>query len=96
MDNKTILAILDENPELRERVTQLLSTVVNEGGNIELADEAEQRVIDQLRLMGHDALQAWANHQTKVVGKRAQQQKPNLRKHEKKSLCGTPPMEKSR
>ncbi len=85
MDNATIIGLLEEHPELRERIVQLLSTVANTDGSIELADEAEQRVIDEMRLIGREALQTWATRQERIVSERAKSQKPKLLKHKKKA-----------
>ena len=54
---------LNEHPELRERVTALLLAVRDEGGDLKRADDAEQRLTDELRRMGQEAMQAWAQQQ---------------------------------
>lgn len=49
---------LNEHPELRERVSALLLAVRDEGGDLKRADDAEQRLTDELRRMGQKAMQA--------------------------------------
>src|SRR6266576_5861650 len=56
---------LNEQPELRERVTALLLAVQDEGGDLKRADDAEQRLTQELRRMGQEAMQAWAQQQVK-------------------------------
>lgn len=85
MDYDTLISILEEHPEFKARIMQLVSTVANANGSIELADEAEQRVIDEMRLIGREALQTWATRQERIVNERAKSQKPGLLKHKKKA-----------
>ncbi len=58
--NETLLERLDRHPVLRNRVESLLRVVEDTEGDGEKADAAEQRVIEELRQMGHEALTAWA------------------------------------
>jgi hypothetical protein len=51
---------LRQYPALRERMETLLAVVENAAGDVVRADEAEQRVLEEIRQMGHEALQAWA------------------------------------
>ncbi len=52
---------LNRNPALKARAEGLIEVVENAGGDIIKAADAEQRVIEELRQMGNDALTAWAN-----------------------------------
>jgi hypothetical protein len=54
------LARLQRHPELRAKFDALLDVVENAAGDATKADEAEQRVFEELRLMGQQAIQAWA------------------------------------
>lgn len=51
---------LNAHPHLRERIEQLLGIVEDAAGDLDKADEAERRVIEELRSLGHEALQGWA------------------------------------
>ena len=51
---------LREYPELRARFEALLAIVENADGEIVKADEAEERVIQELRPLGRSAVQGWA------------------------------------
>jgi len=51
---------LNAHPHLRERVDQLLGIVEDTEGDLEKADEAERRVIEELRRLGQEVLQDWA------------------------------------
>jgi hypothetical protein len=56
---------LKAHPSLRERFYQILSIAEDSEGNIEKADDAEQRVIDELRRLGQEVLEDWANRKEK-------------------------------
>lgn len=53
------------HPHLRERFYQILSIAEDSEGNIDKADDAEQRVIDELRRLGQEVLQDWAGRKEK-------------------------------
>lgn len=65
---------LNAQPQLKVRIEALLAIV--EGGEEEVtkADEAERRVIEELRRLGNDALHSWAAQQeaAQVAAVRAQ------------------------
>jgi len=51
---------LKRQPELSERIERLLEIVENADGDSLTADEVEERVVEEIRRIGHDALQGWA------------------------------------
>jgi len=51
---------LKRHPELSARIERLLEIVENADGDSLTADEVEERVVEQVRRIGHDALQGWA------------------------------------
>jgi hypothetical protein len=53
---------LAQHPELFERFHMLLSIVENADGDAFTADQAEQKVIEEIRLLGQRALTDWAEH----------------------------------
>lgn len=59
-DALALLHRLQQHPLLYERLETLLSIVENTDGNAFTADEAEEPVAQELRRIGHDALQEWA------------------------------------
>lgn len=84
LSDQELLRQLNANAELRERVEVLLQTVADEKGELITADEAEFRLIDEMRKMGQASLGAWAEHQmtNKIEAQLAQK---GVRKHSKKS-----------
>ena len=57
-----LVDLLNTHPNLKERVVQLLHVVEDTDGNLEKADAAEQRVIEEVRKIGHTALTEWATN----------------------------------
>lgn len=55
-----LLDRMNRNPLLKARMENLLSVVENAGDDIVKADDAERRVIEELRQMGNEALTGWA------------------------------------
>lgn len=51
---------LSKYPHLKNRIEQLLKIVENAEGDLKKADEAEKRVIEELRKMGNEVLHDWA------------------------------------
>lgn len=77
---------LGEYPELRARFEEMLAIVENAAGDIVKADEAEQRVIEELRALGQSALQGWAERKQRRVQKQSEQQVGVTRKVKKTLL----------
>jgi len=53
----------DAHPHLKARIDALVAIVEDGEGEVKRADEAERRVIEELRRLGHEALQGWASGQ---------------------------------
>lgn len=74
---------LREHPELRERFEKMLDLVENSQGDCVLADEAELRVLEQVRGLGRALLQDWAEAGAQKV-ERAWDQRQDFSRKEKK------------
>jgi hypothetical protein len=57
---RTLEERLKEYPELRARFEEMLGIVENADGVIVKADDAEERVMQELRQLGRSAVQSWA------------------------------------
>ena len=60
MAGKSLEERLAAHPQLRERVERLIEVMENASGDVKLADETERRVMEELRQLGLDVLQGWA------------------------------------
>jgi hypothetical protein len=74
---------------LYERISKLLEVVENSAGDVNQAAEAERRVIEELRQLGQEALQGWAERRQEVLEQAAESDSALSRK-EKKDSTGTP------
>lgn len=50
---------LERHPVIKARIMKLLDMIENTGGDLRRADDAERRVIDELRAMGQELLHGW-------------------------------------
>lgn len=63
--DQELIQRLSEVPEVRDRLESLLLTVTDEQGELKEAESAELQVIEEMRQMGHLALNAWATRRVK-------------------------------
>ena len=85
---RTLEERLQEYPELRARFEEMLAIVENADGEIVKADEAEERVIQELRQLGQSALQGWAERKQRLVQSESEGRSGVTRKV-KKTSTGT-------
>jgi len=83
---RTLEERLREYPELRARFEELLAIVENADGDIVKADEAEERVMQELRQLGQSALQGWAERKQRRVQRECEEQSGGARKVKKTIL----------
>ena len=55
-----LLELLNRHPELKQRVRALADIAADSDGDLVRADEAERRVIEEVRRIGQEALHGWA------------------------------------
>jgi hypothetical protein len=86
MTDKEFLEELDKHPKLKDRFKEVLSIAANNGKElVTLADEAEMQVITQMRQLGKEALQDWADNEANRVSKNVKSQMKDAKKHIKKN-----------
>ena len=88
MDDKELLARLNANPEIRERLEGTLLAVADEQGELGDADAAEMRLIDEMRRMGRASLSAWAERKAARETEDLQS-RPGVCREGKKNSAGT-------
>jgi membrane-bound ClpP family serine protease len=87
LSNEEFLAFLEKHPDLRDRFASIVSAVENSEGNLKEADAAEERIIEEMRLLGREALQGWAERQVEVTEREIRQQ-PHIHRQGKKNSAG--------
>ena len=85
---RTLEERLREYPELRVRFEALLAIVENAVGDMVKADEAEERVIQELRPLGRSAVQGWAERKQRRL-QREHEGRAGVSRKEKKTSIGT-------
>jgi hypothetical protein len=86
---KSIEARLNDYPELKVKIEGLLSVVENAEGDLIKADEAEQRVVEEIRQLGQTALQTWAIRQEAEQSAAYIAANPSSHRGGKKNFIGT-------
>jgi len=86
---------LKQFPELKAKIEVMLGIMENAGGDVQKADEAERRIIEELRQMGNEILHGWARrqHQKKEDEFTAM---PGVNRKQKKTSTGIPGSGKSK
>ena len=78
---------LQRHPELQAKFESLLNVIENAAGDATKADEAEQLVFEELRRMGQQAIQAWAERKQQRVEADSDARSDLARKQKKDSLA---------
>ena len=92
---RTIEERLQAHPHLRDRIFQILSIAEDAEGKIDKADEAEERVIEELRKLGQEVLQDWAiGKEKQKVEQMEKELDREIRGHGKKNSAGIQHLEK--
>jgi G:T-mismatch repair DNA endonuclease (very short patch repair protein) len=86
---------LQAHPRLRDRFHQILSIAEDAEGKVDKADEAEERVIEELRKLGQEVLQDWAVGKEKQKVEQVKKELDRkIKGHGKKNFAGTQHLEK--
>ena len=67
-EDQELLSRLNSRPDLKNRVKSVLSIACDDGDGIVRADEAESRIIEEIRRMGNDVLTEWAQSRVEKSG----------------------------
>jgi hypothetical protein len=86
-NSSEFLQRLQRHPELQAKFDALLDVVENASGDATKADEAEQRVFEELRQMGQQAIQAWAERKQQRIETDCAARSDLARKQKKASLA---------
>lgn len=91
LSDEAILKGLNANPRIKSRIASLLAVVEDLGGDLREADAAEMRLIEEMRRMGQEAMQAWAERQVEKT-EQALRSAGGVQREGKKNSAGTPPL----
>ena len=91
VSDEVILKGLNANPQIKNRIVSLLAVVEDAAGDLKEADAAEMRMIEEIRKMGQEAMQAWAHRQVAVLEQEVRRDGQAHREGKKNSV-GTLPL----
>jgi len=73
---------LESHPGMLERMESILDLAESDG--IGSFDELEERVVEEVRLLGGETLESWLEDQEQAVGEAVRKEKPGTQQREKK------------
>jgi hypothetical protein len=88
--DEEILQGLQEHPQIRQRIGLLLRAVQDAHGDLKRADDAQLRLTQELRRLGQEAMQGWAEGRVRCTEQELRRGGQAYREG-KKNFSGTPP-----
>jgi hypothetical protein len=89
MSKKSIDERLKAHPILQGRIEAILEIVEDSAGEVERADEAERRMIEEVRQLGNEALQGWAERKVEEGEVVVRGPGAGVKRNGKKNFAGT-------
>lgn len=87
MTDEALIAFLRGHPDFRNRVASIALAMENADGDLHEADAAEERLVEEMRRLGREALQGWAEKRVEVTEQEIRQH-PSMRRQGKKNCAG--------
>ncbi len=87
LSDGALVAALRAHPELRRRVSSIVRAVEGEAGELKEADAAEERMFEETRLLGREALRSWAERRVEAT-EREIRQRPQMHRQGEKNCAG--------
>jgi len=85
LSKEAFWAFFESHPGLCDRMASIVSAVENSEGNLEEADAAEARLVEEMRLLGREALQGWAEGRVEATEREVRLQSGMHRQGKKNS-----------
>lgn len=85
---------INRYPSLKNRIELLMNVLEDCAGDCQKANEAEMRVIEELRQMGSEALHCWAERKLEQASEDFSKAHSTAAKSGKKNSGGIPPSER--
>lgn len=79
-----LLEALRQQPEMMERVQSIVELARNQDGPLKTADEMEERLIEEIRQLGHSTMTQWAKTAEQRVTTELQNEDPTVVSRKKK------------
>ena len=85
LSDDALMAALRSHPELRKRVSSIVLAVEGDEGELTEAHATEERLVEEMRLLGRDALRSWAETRAEAA-EREIRQRPQMHRQGGKKL----------
>ena len=95
LSDDALITTCVRHPELRKRVSSIVLAVEGEEGELKEVDAAEERMVEETRLLGREALRSWAERRVEATEREIRQRPADDRQGEKNS-AGIRSLAKSR
>ncbi len=87
LSDDALMAALRAHPELRKRVSSIVLAVEGDEEELTEADAAEERLVEEMRLLGREALRSWAETRAEAT-EREIRQRPQMHRQGEKNSAG--------
>ena len=87
LSDEALSAFFQSHPGFRGRVASIVIAVGNLDGDLAEADAAEERLVEEMRLLGRECLQGWAEERVEATEREVRQQ-PGMHRQGKKNSSG--------
>jgi len=87
LSDEALMAAMRAHPELRKRITSILVAAEGDEGELTEADAAEERLVEEMRLLGREALRVWAESRVEAT-ERDIRQRPQMHRQGEKNSAG--------
>jgi hypothetical protein len=87
LSDDALTAALRAHPGLRKRVSSIVLAVEGAEGELTEADAAEERLVEEMRLLGREALRSWAEKRVEAT-EREIRQRPQMHRQGEKNSAG--------
>ena len=95
LSDEAFLAFCQSHPHSRDRLASITGAVGSWGGDLGVADAAEEPLVEEMRLLGREALQGWADKRVEATERDVRGQ-AGMHRQGKKNSAGTRNSAKSR
>ena len=87
VSDEALLAFLQSHPHFRDRLASIVGAVGNLDGELGEADVAEERLVEEMRRLGREALQGWADDRVETTERNVRSQ-AGMHRQGKKNSAG--------
>ena len=87
LSDDALITALRAHPELRKRVASIVLAVEGDEGALTEADAAEERMVEETRVLGREALRSWAERRVEAT-EREIRQRPQMHRQGEKNSAG--------